>query len=36
MARRGARRQGEENHMTGYRSDVPENWYVDPVNLGVP
>ncbi|WP_353112100.1 WhiB family transcriptional regulator [Microbacterium sp.] len=22
--------------MTGYRSDVPENWYVDPVNLGVP
>ncbi|GAB3600957.1 WhiB family transcriptional regulator [Microbacterium tumbae] len=22
--------------MTGYRSDVPENWFVDPVNLGVP
>ena len=22
--------------MTGYRSGVPENWFVDPVNLGVP
>ncbi|WP_329608150.1 WhiB family transcriptional regulator [Microbacterium sp. KUDC0406] len=22
--------------MTGYRSDVPDNWYVDPVDLGVP
>ena len=22
--------------MTSYRSDVPGNWYVDPVNLGVP
>lgn len=22
--------------MTGYRSDVPENWYVDPIQLGVP
>src|SRR5690606_1726927 len=22
--------------MTGYRSDVPENWFVDPENLGVP
>jgi len=22
--------------MTGYRSDVPENWFVDPINLGVP
>ncbi len=22
--------------MTGYRSGVPENWYVDPVNRGVP
>ncbi|WP_259607745.1 MULTISPECIES: WhiB family transcriptional regulator [Microbacterium] len=22
--------------MTGYRSDVPENWFVDPVHLGVP
>lgn len=22
--------------MTGYRSDVPENWFVDPVDLGVP
>ncbi len=22
--------------MTGYRSGVPDNWYVDPVNLGVP
>jgi WhiB family redox-sensing transcriptional regulator len=22
--------------MTGYHSDVPENWFVDPVNLGVP
>ena len=22
--------------MTGYRSGVHENWYVDPVNLGVP
>ncbi|MFE6734177.1 WhiB family transcriptional regulator [Microbacterium sp. NPDC057650] len=22
--------------MTGYRSEVPDNWYVDPVDLGVP
>ncbi|RLK47743.1 WhiB family transcriptional regulator [Microbacterium telephonicum] len=22
--------------MTGYRSGVPENWFVDPVDLGVP
>lgn len=22
--------------MAGYRSGVPENWFVDPVNLGVP
>lgn len=22
--------------MTGYRSNVPGDWYVDPVNLGVP
>lgn len=22
--------------MTGYRSDVPDNWFVDPVSLGVP
>ncbi|MGB4138160.1 MAG: WhiB family transcriptional regulator [Microbacterium sp.] len=22
--------------MTGYRSEVPGNWYVDPVDLGVP
>lgn len=22
--------------MTGYRSGVPENWFVDPINLGVP
>ena len=22
--------------MMGYRSGVPENWFVDPVNLGVP
>lgn len=22
--------------MTNYRSSVPENWFVDPVNLGVP
>ena len=22
--------------MAGYRSDVPGNWFVDPVNLGVP
>lgn len=22
--------------MTGYRSGVPDNWFVDPVNLGVP
>ena len=22
--------------MTGYRSGVPENWFVDPVSLGVP
>jgi len=22
--------------MTGYRSEVPEDWFVDPVNLGVP
>ncbi len=22
--------------MAGYRSEVPENWFVDPVNLGVP
>ncbi|GAA3898020.1 hypothetical protein GCM10022382_01580 [Microbacterium invictum] len=25
-----------ESDMTGYRSGVPENWFVDPVNLGVP
>ena len=25
-----------ESEMTGYRSDVPENWFVDPINLGVP
>ena len=25
-----------EIEMTGYRSDVPENWFVDPINLGVP
>lgn len=27
-----------ENEMTGnqYRSDVPGDWFVDPVNLGVP
>ncbi|GGD72018.1 hypothetical protein GCM10007269_13970 [Microbacterium murale] len=28
--------KGKESDMTGYRSDVPENWFVDPVNLGVP
>ena len=28
--------EGKENDMTAYRSDVPDNWYVDPVNLGVP
>jgi WhiB family redox-sensing transcriptional regulator len=22
--------------MTGYRSGVPDNWFVDPVQLGVP
>lgn len=22
--------------MAGYRSGVPDNWFVDPVNLGVP
>mgnify|MGYP000911190571 FL=1 len=22
--------------MTAYRSGVPDNWFVDPVNLGVP
>ena len=22
--------------MTGYRSAVPDDWFVDPVNLGVP
>lgn len=22
--------------MNGYRSGAPENWFVDPVNLGVP
>jgi WhiB family redox-sensing transcriptional regulator len=22
--------------MTGYRSGVPDNWFVDPVDLGVP
>ncbi|MFT4135097.1 WhiB family transcriptional regulator [Microbacterium sp.] len=22
--------------MVGYRSGVPDNWFVDPVNLGVP
>ncbi len=22
--------------MTGYRSGVPDNWFVDPVSLGVP
>ncbi|MGF3055820.1 WhiB family transcriptional regulator [Microbacterium sp. YY-01] len=22
--------------MTEYRSNVPDNWFVDPVNLGVP
>ncbi|MCP1429514.1 WhiB family redox-sensing transcriptional regulator [Microbacterium foliorum] len=32
----GADIQGLESEMTGYRSDVPENWFVDPINLGVP
>jgi WhiB family transcriptional regulator, redox-sensing transcriptional regulator len=28
--------KGWENEMTGYRSGVPDNWFVDPVQLGVP
>jgi WhiB family redox-sensing transcriptional regulator len=35
-ARQGGGFEGLEVEMTGYRSDVPENWFVDPVNLGVP
>jgi len=32
----GASGKRGENDMTGYRSGVPDNWFVDPVNLGVP